>query len=85
MKRRFEVIVQLKEGLADPQGKAIQDALATMGFEKVAGVRTGKHFELTVAEDDAERARDMVEEIARRLLSNEVIELFWVAEGATAE
>jgi phosphoribosylformylglycinamidine synthase len=72
------VIVSLKEGLLDPQGKAVQDALPTMGWTNVSGVRVGKHVQLTVDAPDEPSARAQVEEIARKLLSNPVIEEFQV-------
>jgi phosphoribosylformylglycinamidine synthase subunit PurS len=75
-RRRFEVVVDLKEGLADPQGKAIEDALPTMGWQGVSEVRVGKHVTLTVDADSEDAARSVVEEVARRLLSNPVIEDF---------
>ena len=78
MKRRFEVIVSLKEGLLDPQGKAVQDALPTMGWTNVTDVRVGKHVQLTIEASDEAAARTQVEEIAERLLSNPVIENFHV-------
>jgi phosphoribosylformylglycinamidine synthase subunit PurS len=80
VKRRYEVFVHLKEGLADPQGKTIQEALPTLGFQGVSTVRVGKHIELTVDIEDPAKARRAVEEIAERVLSNPVIELFRVAE-----
>jgi phosphoribosylformylglycinamidine synthase len=64
----------LKEGMADPQGKAVEDALPTMGWTGVAGVRMGKHVELTVEAETEEDARRVVEDVAARLLSNPVIE-----------
>jgi phosphoribosylformylglycinamidine synthase PurS subunit len=76
VRRRFEVVVDLKEGLADPQGKAIEDALPTMGWSGVTEVRVGKHVSLTVEAASEEQARALVEEVARRLLSNPVIEDF---------
>ena len=48
MKQRFQVLVQLKPGLLDPQGKAVEGALPAMGWTNVSGVRVGKHLELTV-------------------------------------
>jgi phosphoribosylformylglycinamidine synthase len=69
-----EVVVRLKEGLLDPQGKAIEDALPHMGWTNVREVRVGKHIELTVEADDVDAARDQVEEIGDRLLANPVIE-----------
>ncbi|MGH2683810.1 MAG: phosphoribosylformylglycinamidine synthase subunit PurS [Actinomycetota bacterium] len=85
MKRRFEVIVKLKEDLLDPQGKALEDALPTMGWNEVSEVRVGKHITLTVDEEDAAKAREVVDDVARRLLSNPVIELYWVREGTSPE
>src|SRR5438094_112053 len=80
MKLRFEVIVSLKEGLLDSQGKAVQDALPTMGWTNVTDVRVGKHVQLTVEAADEAAASEQVEEIARKLLSNPVIEDFTVLE-----
>ena len=76
MRRRFEVVVMLKPGMADPQGRAVQDALPTMGWSGVADVRVGKHVELTVEANSEDAARGLVEQIAGRLLSNPVIEDF---------
>ena len=74
MRKRFEVVVDLKPGLADPQGKAIEDAAPTMGWTGVSEVRVGKHIALTVEAESEEAARTLVEEMAERLLSNPVIE-----------
>jgi len=74
MKRRFEVLVSLKPGLLDPQGKAVEGALPAMGWTNASSVRVGKHIELTIEADSEEAAREQVEEMARRLLSNPVIE-----------
>jgi phosphoribosylformylglycinamidine synthase PurS subunit len=71
---RFAVVVSLKEGLLDPQGKAVEGSLPALGWDTVTRVRVGKHIELTVeAEDEAEADRQ-VREIAARVLSNPVIE-----------
>jgi phosphoribosylformylglycinamidine synthase len=80
VKRRFEVLVSLKEGLLDPQGKAIEDALPALGWTNVQDVRVGKHVELTVEAPDEASARAQVEDMARRLLSNPVIEDFRILE-----
>jgi phosphoribosylformylglycinamidine synthase PurS subunit len=64
----------LKPGLADPQGKTVEDALPTMGWAGVNGVRVGRHVELTLDAATEDEARARVEEIADRLLSNPVIE-----------
>ena len=76
MKYRFEVLVSLKEGLLDPQGKAVQDALPTLGWSNVSEVRVGKHIELLVQSETRAEARAQVEEMARKFLSNPVIEDF---------
>jgi len=73
------VMVMLKPGVLDPQGKAIGHALHTLGFAGVGEVRAGKVIELELAENDPERARAAAEEMARRLLSNTVIESFRVS------
>ena len=76
MKHRFEVLVSLREGLLDPQGKAVEEALPVLGWRNVSEVRVGKHIELVVEADDQAGARDQVEDMARRFLSNPVIEDF---------
>jgi len=74
---KARVYVTLKKSVFDPQGKTIQDALRSMGYSDVEDVRQGKYFELALAgSPDAARAR--IEEIARRVLSNPVIESFRV-------
>lgn len=72
MKARIHV--RLKSGVLDPQGKAIGNALAALGFNGVAEVRQGKLIELDLAETDAIRAREQVEAMCRALLANPVIE-----------
>jgi phosphoribosylformylglycinamidine synthase PurS subunit len=69
-----EVLVTLKPGLADPQGKAIEGALPALGWTNVSGVRVGKHVRLDVEAASEQAARAQVEEMAARLLSNPVIE-----------
>jgi len=82
MTRRFtfEVLVSLKPGLADPQGKAVESSLPALGWRNVSAVRVGKHVELTVEADDETAARVQVDEMATRLLSNPVIEDFRILE-----
>jgi phosphoribosylformylglycinamidine synthase subunit PurS len=73
------VTVMLKPGVLDPQGKAIGHALASLGFANVGEVRAGKVIELELAETDANRARSVAEDMARKLLANTVIESFRVS------
>ena len=68
---KLRIIVTLKNGVLDPQGKAIQHALGGLGFEGVADVRAGKIFELDVADSTSDAA---IDEMCRKLLANTVIE-----------
>ena len=72
------VTVMLKDGVLDPQGKAIGHALGTLGFAGVGEVRVGKRIELELAEADPAAARATAEEMGRKLLANMVIESFKV-------
>jgi phosphoribosylformylglycinamidine synthase len=76
------VTVMLKQGVLDPQGKAIGHALNNLGFASVGDVRAGKVFELELSETDPARARALAEDMARGLLSNTVIESFRVSVDA---
>lgn len=78
MKFQLQVVVSLKPGLLDPQGKAIEGSLPAMGWANVSNVRVGKQVELTVEAESEKAAREQVEEMARRLLSNPVIEDFQI-------
>lgn len=66
--------ITLKNGVLDPQGKAIENALGALGFEGVSGVRQGKLIELDLAGKDESSARDEVEKMCQNLLANTVIE-----------
>jgi phosphoribosylformylglycinamidine synthase len=72
------VTVMLKDGVLDPQGRAIGHALTGLGFAGVGEVRVGKRIELDLAETDADQARATAEEMGRKLLANSVIESFRV-------
>lgn len=71
---KAKVTVTLKNGVLDPQGKAIGHALHTLGFTGVGDVRQGKLIELEIAETDPAKAKAEVEEMCRKLLANTVIE-----------
>ncbi|MGI4978053.1 MAG: phosphoribosylformylglycinamidine synthase subunit PurS [Janthinobacterium lividum] len=75
---RAVVTIMLREGVLDPQGRAIGHALGQLGFAGVGEIRAGKVIELELAEADPGRARLQAEEMARRLLANTVIESFRV-------
>ena len=71
---KIKVIVTLKNGVLDPQGKAIQQTLNGMGFSDVNEVRQGKYFDIEVNEKDEQKAKIKVEDMSNQLLANLVIE-----------
>jgi phosphoribosylformylglycinamidine synthase len=71
---KARVHVTLKNGVLDPQGKAIGHALGSLGFSSVGEVRQGKFFEIEIKETDAARARAQVKEMCENLLANTIIE-----------
>ena len=68
------VNIFLKEGVLDPQGKAIHHALDAIGFEGVEDVRMGKQIVLKLSTDDKEKALKEVQQMAEEILANTVIE-----------
>ncbi len=71
---KARITVTLKSGVLDPQGKAIEGALAGLGFDGAGDVRQGKVIEMKLAETDEAAARARVEEMCRKLLANPVME-----------
>ena len=71
---KARVHISLKAGVLDPQGKAVERALGTLGFEGVEAVRQGKLIELELSEANPDRARQTVEAMCEKLLANTVIE-----------
>jgi phosphoribosylformylglycinamidine synthase len=71
---KARVHVTLKNGVLDPQGKAIQHALGSLGFDGVDDVRQGKYIELDLSTTDKAAAEANVEEMCKKLLANMVIE-----------
>lgn len=72
---KAKVHVTLKNGVLDPQGKAVEHALATLGFAGVGEVRIGKYIELEL-NDEAEKTKENIENMCKQLLANTVIENF---------
>ena len=68
------IYISLKNGVLDPQGKAIENALGQLGFNGVDNVRQGKMIELELADMDASEARNRLQEMCEKLLANTVIE-----------
>ena len=73
---KIKAIITLKNGVLDPQGKAIQQTLSGMNFSNVNEVRQGKYFDIEVDEKDEAKAKSQVEEMCKKLLANLVIEDF---------
>jgi len=71
---KAQITITLKQGVLDPQGKAIQHALDGLGFANVGDVRQGKYIEIELAETDEAAARASVEKMCQLLLANLVIE-----------
>ena len=71
---KVKVIVTLKDGVLDQQGKAIQQTLNGMSYSEVKEVRQGKYFDIEVNTSDEKNAKVKVEEMCKKLLANLVIE-----------
>ena len=71
---KAKIHVTLKQGILDPQGKAIEHALDSLGFKNVANVRVGKYMELDVNETDRGKAEIQMKSMCEQLLANPVIE-----------
>ena len=75
---KARVTVTLKTGILDPQGKAIEGALRSLGIEGVASVRQGKVFDIEVETTDRARAQSLLEQACDKLLANTVVENYRV-------
>lgn len=71
---KARVVVTLRNGVLDPQGKAIEGALASLGVSGVAGVRQGKVFDIALDTANVEEAQSLLTEACEKLLANTVIE-----------
>ena len=71
---KISAIVTLKKDVLDPQGKVVCQTLKNMEYKNIVNVRQGKYFEIEIEETDKEKAKKIVEEICKKLLSNIVIE-----------
>lgn len=74
MFKKVKVFVRLKEGVFDPQGKTISDALIALGFRNVTEARVGKLIELKIKHNNKKRLADEIEKMCQKLLANPVIE-----------
>ena len=75
---KISAIVTLKKDVLDPQGKVVCQTLKNMEYKNIVNVRQGKYFEIEVEETDKKKAKEMVEEICKKLLSNIIIEDYTV-------
>lgn len=76
---KARVTVTLKNGVLDPQGKAIEGALGALGFDGVGQVRQGKVFDLELAGDDKAKAEGELKAMCEKLLANTVIENYTIS------
>ena len=77
---KISVIVTLKKDVLDPQGKTIKKVLEGMSFKNVNDVRQGKYFEIDIDEKNQKKAKEKVEEMCKKLLTNHVIENYKIIE-----
>ena len=78
---RARIVVTLKTGVLDPQGKAIEGALGHLGFDGVGHVRQGKVFDVELEGEDESAARSQLASMCDKLLANSVIENYSVQIG----
>ena len=77
---KISVIITLKKDVLDPQGKVIHQTLDGMGFNDIDEVRQGKYFEIITKESDPQKAKEKVEEMCAKLLTNLVIENYKIID-----
>jgi len=71
---KISATVTLKKDVLDPQGKVVNQTLKNMGYKNITNVRQGKYFEIEVDEKNKEKAKKIVDEISKKLLTNIIIE-----------
>ncbi len=77
---KARITVRPKQGVLDPQGKAIVHSLAQLGYDSVRDIRVGRSFDVEVEAKGPDEARKTLDEISRKLLANTVIEDFEIEE-----
>ena len=75
---KISATVTLKKDVLDPQGKVVSQTLKNMGYKSVVNVRQGKYFEIELDETDKEKAKKMVKEFSKKLLTNIIIENYTI-------
>ncbi|MBE0477833.1 phosphoribosylformylglycinamidine synthase subunit PurS [Candidatus Aerophobetes bacterium] len=71
---KVKIYINLKEGVADPQGATIKHALDSIGYQKIGKVKTGKYLQLELDMHDKNKAREQIEDMCQKILVNPVIE-----------
>ena len=71
---KVSVTVTLKKDVLDPQGKVVNQTIKNMGYNNIVNVRQGKYFEIELKESNKDKAKEIAEEISKRLLTNIVVE-----------
>ena len=71
---KISATITLKKDVLDPQGKVVRQTLKNMGYDNVINVRQGKYFEIELNETDKDKAKQTIEEICKKHLSNIIIE-----------
>ena len=71
---KISATVTLKKEVLDPQGKVLSQTLKNMGYESIINIRQGKYFEIELNETDKEKAKKIIEDVSKKLLTNVVIE-----------
>ena len=77
---KVSAVITLKKDVLDPQGKVIHQTLEDMNFKNIDEVRQGKYFEIDVKENDPKKAKEIVEDMCKKLLANLVIENYKIIE-----
>ena len=75
---KISIIVTLKKEVLDPQGKVVNQTLKNMGYKNINNVRQGKYFEIEIDETNEKNAKNIMEEICKKLLANSIIEDFTI-------
>ena len=77
---KFSVIINLKKDVLDPQGNVVKQTLQNMGMTSLKNLRQGKYFEIEINENDANKAKNKIEEMCKKLLVNLIIEDFTITQ-----
>jgi phosphoribosylformylglycinamidine synthase subunit PurS len=78
---KAKIIVRLKQTVHDPQGEAIWQTFQHMGYNKITSVRQGKIFDIEIQDSDRDEANKLLEEVARKVLANPIIEEYVIELG----